>query len=218
MHIVREELAREDDARALLRDLSRSEADILPDLQNQILEVRIHGMANARFNRAIQHLLTHLNESAMEYPSTELKLFFTTTFPPAEPQTCQINLPEIRRSELAAFPARLVVVVSWSPNGRWLTAGNVEEQLFLMDPSREAAAKPTTVNPQLTTISWSPDSQRIALGCSYHAIEIRDVESRQLLNRQKLRCHGADSHGSIIDRSYAGFLNAIKGVSCVGTG
>ena len=44
--IVREKLAREDDARALLRDLFRSEADILPDLENNMLQVRVHGMAN----------------------------------------------------------------------------------------------------------------------------------------------------------------------------
>ena len=47
--IVREELARKDDARALLRDLFRSEADLLPDTSRGVLEVHVHPMANAQF-------------------------------------------------------------------------------------------------------------------------------------------------------------------------
>jgi transposase len=75
--IVREELARKDDARALLRDLFRSEADLLPDTSRGLLEVHVHPMANARSNRAIAHLLTHLNEASSTYPGTNLKLVYT---------------------------------------------------------------------------------------------------------------------------------------------
>ena len=74
--IVREELARKDDARALLRDLFRSEADILPDTSRGVLEVHIHPMANPRSNRAIAHLLSHLNDASMIYPGTNLKLVY----------------------------------------------------------------------------------------------------------------------------------------------
>ena len=77
-HIVREELAREDDARALLRDLFRSEADILPDLERELLEIRVHAMANPRSNRAIHHLIDHLNAAEMTYPGTNLKLKFSS--------------------------------------------------------------------------------------------------------------------------------------------
>ncbi len=82
--IVREKLAREDDARALLRDLFRSEADILPDLENDVLEVRVHAMANPRSNRAIQHLIAHLNDTAMAYPGTKLRLNFSFAAPPTD--------------------------------------------------------------------------------------------------------------------------------------
>jgi len=75
--IVREELAREDDARALLRDLFRSEADLLPDTTQGVLKVRVHPMANPRSNRAIAHLLTHLNEASFTYPGTKLTLTYT---------------------------------------------------------------------------------------------------------------------------------------------
>jgi hypothetical protein len=59
--IVRESLARNDDARSLLRDLFRSEADLLPDEDMRVLRVRVHPMSNPRANRAIAHLLEHLN-------------------------------------------------------------------------------------------------------------------------------------------------------------
>jgi hypothetical protein len=75
--IVREKLARPDDARALIRDLCQSEADLLPDLENGVLRIRVHHMANERSNRAIDHLLTQLNESEFNYPGTNLRLVYT---------------------------------------------------------------------------------------------------------------------------------------------
>ena len=72
--IVREELARKDDARALIQDLCRSEADIFPDADNGVLRVSVHHMANPRSNRAIEHLLTHLNDAEFNYPGTNLRL------------------------------------------------------------------------------------------------------------------------------------------------
>ena len=74
--IVREALARTDDARSLLRDLFRSEADLLPDLEQQVLRVHVHPMSNPRSNRAIAHLLEHLNASRVHLsrhqPATRL--------------------------------------------------------------------------------------------------------------------------------------------------
>jgi hypothetical protein len=75
--IVREELARTDDARSLLRDLFRSEADILPDTKEGVLRVNVHPMANARSNRSIRHLLGHLNDAAFTYPGTNLRLAYS---------------------------------------------------------------------------------------------------------------------------------------------
>ncbi|MGP0069959.1 MAG: putative transposase, partial [Isosphaeraceae bacterium] len=75
--IVREELARTDDARSLLRDLFGSEADLLPDLEKEILRVQIHPMSNPRSNRAIAHLLEHLNDAEFTYPGTKLRLVYS---------------------------------------------------------------------------------------------------------------------------------------------
>jgi hypothetical protein len=75
--IVRELLARTDDARSLLRDLFRSEADLLPDLEQRVLHVHVHPMSNPRSNRAIAHLLEHLNAAEFTYPGTRLRLVYS---------------------------------------------------------------------------------------------------------------------------------------------
>ena len=77
VNIVREELAREDDARSLVRDLFRSEANLLVDDTAKELKVEVHSLSNARSNRAIAHLLTHLNAAELSYPGTNLQLVYT---------------------------------------------------------------------------------------------------------------------------------------------
>ena len=63
--------------RSLIRDLLRSDADLYPDDAGQQIEVRVHAMANPRSNRAIQHLLEHLNATEFTYPGTNLRLVYT---------------------------------------------------------------------------------------------------------------------------------------------
>jgi hypothetical protein len=75
--IVREVLARNDDARSLLRDLFRSEVDLLPDLEQRLLRVSVHPMSNPRSNRAIAHLLEQLNATEFIYPGTNLQLVYS---------------------------------------------------------------------------------------------------------------------------------------------
>ena len=84
--IVREVLSREDDARALIRELCRCEADILPDIGNGLLTIQIHHMANPRSNRAIEHLLNNLNDAAFNYPGTNLRLLYRMISPGHSPQ------------------------------------------------------------------------------------------------------------------------------------
>jgi hypothetical protein len=79
--IVREVLSRGDDARSLVRDLFRLEADLLPDAEKQQLEVRVHPLSNPRSNRAIEHLLQQLNAAAMTCPGTNLTLTYSLVAP-----------------------------------------------------------------------------------------------------------------------------------------
>ena len=76
-NLLRESLRREDDSRSLLRDLFRSDADVMPHCDTKVLEVRVHTLANPRSNRAIQHLLDHLNAAEYTYPGTEFRLSYT---------------------------------------------------------------------------------------------------------------------------------------------
>jgi hypothetical protein len=89
--IVRERLAREDDARSLVRDLFRSEVDLSPDTTAGVLKVDVHAMANPRSNRAIRHLLEQLNAAEFKYPGTNLKLEYTLLGPPSEPPTTEVG-------------------------------------------------------------------------------------------------------------------------------
>lgn len=82
MHIVREILSRDDDARGLLCDLFRTDADITPDVNAGVLKVSVHGMANPRFNRAIRHLLEELNAAECKYPGTDMKLEYSWKWQP----------------------------------------------------------------------------------------------------------------------------------------
>ena len=79
--LLRESLRRADDSRSLLRDLFRSDADIIPDSANRELAVRIHTLANPRSNRAIQHLLDHLNATDSTFPGTDFRLRYTLDDP-----------------------------------------------------------------------------------------------------------------------------------------
>ncbi|MDQ2925555.1 MAG: hypothetical protein M3R43_08375 [Acidobacteriota bacterium] len=89
--IVRDVLKRGDDARALVRDLFSSDADLIPNEAQEKLEVRVHPQSNPRMNRAIAHLLEQLNASAMVHPGTKLQLEYTMVGPPPE---CSSAPPE----------------------------------------------------------------------------------------------------------------------------
>lgn len=79
--IVRESLKRADDARSLLQDLYRQDADLIPDHAGQRLEVRVHPFSNPRSNRAIEHLFQTLNAAEITCPGTNLTLTYTLLAP-----------------------------------------------------------------------------------------------------------------------------------------
>jgi len=67
-------------ARQLLLDLFATEADILPDYENKQLRIRIHGASRPAANRAIERLVTHLNEAKITYPGTDLQMVYEQLF------------------------------------------------------------------------------------------------------------------------------------------
>ena len=76
VHVARECLAREDDARSLVRCVLDSSVDLLPDPATKQLEVRFHTLTSPIHNAALAHLCAELTETQTIFPGTELRLVF----------------------------------------------------------------------------------------------------------------------------------------------
>ena len=63
-------------ARTLLQNIFVTAADIIPDPDNKILLVRVHSASRPAANRAFEQLFTNLNEARVNYPGTDLRLFY----------------------------------------------------------------------------------------------------------------------------------------------
>ena len=75
--LLRDHLARgEDDARALLRQIFQTEADLTPDSAASTLTVRLHHLTQAAHDQAIEKLLADLNATQTVFPGTNLTLVF----------------------------------------------------------------------------------------------------------------------------------------------
>jgi len=75
--LLSEHMARRgDDARALLRQVFQTEADLTPDLAANTLTVRLHHLTQAAHDRAIELLLADLNATQTVFPGTNLTLVF----------------------------------------------------------------------------------------------------------------------------------------------
>lgn len=74
--IIRKHLTKEDEARALIRELFVSSADLVPNEEEKTLTVRIHPMACPSHNKAIQALLLELTNLNFIHPQTNLKIVY----------------------------------------------------------------------------------------------------------------------------------------------
>ncbi len=63
-------------ARSLLLDLYTTEADILPDNENKRLHIRVHGASRPAANKVFKKLFAQLNETEINFPGTDLCLFY----------------------------------------------------------------------------------------------------------------------------------------------
>ena len=74
--MLREHLARSDDARTLVRQFFETEADLLPEATTKTLTVRIHHLTQAAHDQALEKLCIALNETQTVFPGTDLTLVF----------------------------------------------------------------------------------------------------------------------------------------------
>ena len=74
--LAREKLKRLDDARSLIRQLFRTEVDLVPDQQNKTLTVRLHPMSTQGHDEIVRHLCIELTEIETVFPGTDLRLVY----------------------------------------------------------------------------------------------------------------------------------------------
>lgn len=74
--LLREHLARSDDARTLVRQIVETDADLLPDTHTKTLTVRIHHLTQAAHDQVLEKLCATLNETRTVFPGTDLTLIF----------------------------------------------------------------------------------------------------------------------------------------------
>ena len=74
--VMRSILARVDDARTLLRDVFTSEADLIPNAEEETLTVRLHHFTNPLSDKAVGRLCEVLNETETTYPGTNMRMIY----------------------------------------------------------------------------------------------------------------------------------------------
>lgn len=75
-NVLREALTRPDEARALLRAIYSTEADLLPDSDNNTLTVRLHHLAQNVSDQSVVLLCEELNKTETLLPRTSLRMIF----------------------------------------------------------------------------------------------------------------------------------------------
>jgi len=68
----------EKDGRQVIKEILKSDADIIPDYHNNTITIKIHSLSTNRANFALQKLCDVINETETIYPETNLKLNFKT--------------------------------------------------------------------------------------------------------------------------------------------
>jgi hypothetical protein len=73
---LREQMKRSDDARALLRQIYDTEADLMPDLKAKTLTVHLHHLTQAAHDAAVRYLCEELTATETIFPGTDLRLVY----------------------------------------------------------------------------------------------------------------------------------------------
>ena len=74
--LAREKMHRLDDARSLIRQLFRTEVDLIPDQQNKTLTVRLHPLTAQVHDQVVRYLCQELTSTETVFPGTDLHLVY----------------------------------------------------------------------------------------------------------------------------------------------
>jgi hypothetical protein len=74
--LAREKIKRLDDARSLIRQVLRTEVDLVPDQQNKTLTVRLHPLTTQAHDEVLRYLCADLTATETVFPGTDLRLIY----------------------------------------------------------------------------------------------------------------------------------------------
>jgi multidrug efflux pump subunit AcrA (membrane-fusion protein) len=74
--LAREKIKRLDEARSLIRQLFRTEVDLIPDQQNKTLTVRLHPMTTQAHDEVVRHICAEITATETVFPGSDLRLIY----------------------------------------------------------------------------------------------------------------------------------------------
>jgi hypothetical protein len=74
--LARPAMASPEEARAAVKALFQTSADLRPDPKRKELRVVLHPLAEPRLNRTVETILSHLNDAELTYPGTDLRMVY----------------------------------------------------------------------------------------------------------------------------------------------
>ncbi|MBV8414207.1 MAG: hypothetical protein JO251_03250 [Verrucomicrobia bacterium] len=75
-HLARDKMHRLDDGRSLIRQVFRTEVDLIPDHQNKTLTVRLHPLSAEVHDQVVKYLCEELTSTETVFPCTDLRLVY----------------------------------------------------------------------------------------------------------------------------------------------
>ncbi len=93
--LAREKIRRCDDARSLIRQLFRTEIDLIPDRLKQTLTVRLHPMSTQVHDEVVHHIIQELTQTETVFPGTDLRLVYEIS---GSPKFLEIRMSESTQS------------------------------------------------------------------------------------------------------------------------
>jgi len=74
--IAKPHMSKPDEVRSFIGQILKTEVDLLPNYDEQVLEIRLHNLNNNSSDRVAEKICEELNESEMKYPGTNLRIFY----------------------------------------------------------------------------------------------------------------------------------------------
>jgi hypothetical protein len=104
--LAREKIKRLDDARSLIRQLFRTEVDLIPDQQNKTLTVRLHPMSTQAHDEIVRYICVEITTTETVFPGP---IYASFTKSPAHPNS--IGTGGLRLRSLRAI---VPLIANWA--------------------------------------------------------------------------------------------------------